>query len=347
MITLPPSFRATLVDLGTRVPDRVLAILALTAAVSIWGSSAVATKAILDQVPPVTLAFIRWTVALALLLPMLYRSGARPARGRTIAALGLTGVALFYLSYNWGLRYTTAANGTLIHGGGPVLTALISVAFLGERPSARRWLGIVASLIGVMIIVLMGGSAELDASLLGNLLVVASVVSWAVYTVLGRRTFSGGGSLAVVTGSALYGMAMMLPVAIVELVIQGVGPITLHVVLIILFLSLGASASAYLLWGYGLKHLEASQAAVFTNGLPVAGVTAAALFGGERVTAVHIGGGIAIIAGVWLATGRQDERGQLDEGDDGEEDGDGTTDEGTAGCVSGPAAHRAARGGHP
>src|ERR687898_2426514 len=88
-----------------RPAQRTLAVLALVGANVIWGASAVVSKAVLAHIPPVTLACLRIGIALAVLLPLVARAGERPTRGSAPALLGLTGVALFCLLQNVGLRY--------------------------------------------------------------------------------------------------------------------------------------------------------------------------------------------------------------------------------------------------
>jgi drug/metabolite transporter (DMT)-like permease len=302
------SLRSRLHGVRRSVSTRAFAVFALLAAAFIWGSAAVATKTALEYWPPMTLAVVRWSIALAILLALLRRSGGRPARGLGIAMLGLTGLLLFYLFYSWGLRHTSAASGTLIGGGTPVIVAIVSAVALGEHVSGRRGFGILASLSGVTAIVVASGGTG-DSSLLGNLLVLGSSASWAIYTVLSRRIGVGGNALGTLVGTAIYGLLFMLPLAIGELIVSGLGPIGLRDVLVMLYLSLGPSAAAYLLWSYGLTHVEASQAAVYGNLMPLVGVVLAALLLDEAITWVVLAGGIAIVAGAWLATSRPGPKG--------------------------------------
>ena len=181
--------------------QRRLAVLALLGANVIWGASAVASKVVLAHVPPLTLACLRVAIALAVLLPLAARTGERPARGSAPALLGLTGVALFCLLQNVGLRYASAANTALINGAIPVLTALLAAAFLGERLDGRCAAALLVSGGGVVLVVVLGMGATLGVSVLGNLLPVAGAISFATYAVLGRRTFASGNTLAVVAGS--------------------------------------------------------------------------------------------------------------------------------------------------
>jgi drug/metabolite transporter (DMT)-like permease len=94
---LGSAFRASSGGIADRLPERAPAVAALLAAACIWGSAAVATKTALAHWPPMTLAVVRWSIALSMLFALLRRSGVRPARGPGIAALGLTGLVLFYV----------------------------------------------------------------------------------------------------------------------------------------------------------------------------------------------------------------------------------------------------------
>ena len=114
------------------------AILALVAANAAWGGSAVASKAALDGIPPMTLSVLRVAVALIILRALLARTGGRPATGVGPALLGLTGVALFCATQNLGLYYATAGTTALLNGAIPVLTLVLAALFLGEQVTGWR-----------------------------------------------------------------------------------------------------------------------------------------------------------------------------------------------------------------
>src|SRR5262245_55958685 len=96
---------------------RLLAALAVVGANALWGTTIVASRPVLERVPPLTLAWLRAAVAVAVLLPLLARSGARPAWGRRPALLGAC-LAGFYACFNLGIRHATAADAALIVEGG-------------------------------------------------------------------------------------------------------------------------------------------------------------------------------------------------------------------------------------
>jgi drug/metabolite transporter (DMT)-like permease len=285
-------------------PSRhALAVAALIGANVVWGGSVVASKVALAHLPPLTLAGLRVAIALVVLELILRRTGARAARGRGPALLGLTGVALFCACQNLGLRVADAATTALIAGTIPVLTALLAVPLLGERLGGRRLGGLLVSLVGVAAVALLGPGASFGAATLGNLLPLASAAAFAAYAVLGRRIFGGGSALAVVAGSTRYGLLFLLPAILVESRMSEVRSITLQDGLLVLYLGVGCSALAFVCCGYGLAHLEAGQGAVFGNLKPLVGVALAVALLNEPVTVGQLGGGLLVLLGVGLAGG--------------------------------------------
>lgn len=112
------------------ISPRALAGVGLAVATGLWDAS-VAIKPLLPDTPPLTLAALRFAVALLVLLPLLRRSRTRPAR------LGLAGGALLRLFQNVGLRWTGAASAPVIMGGGfPLVAGFLAAAKHAFRPHA-------------------------------------------------------------------------------------------------------------------------------------------------------------------------------------------------------------------
>jgi drug/metabolite transporter (DMT)-like permease len=286
----------------TGIAPRTWAILALLAANVIWGTTFVATKAILDRVPPITVATGRFAIALLVLLLLLAASKRRPILSRTTAVMGFVGILLVYVCQNVGLSYTGAANGALIHGGIPVFTMFIAAPLLGERLSRGRLAGLVLSLMGVTMVVLRDAREQLGVSVIGDGLVLLSALGLATYLVLGRRVFGGERQLELVAGVTVFGLLFLLPVTGMELATKGMEGLTQADVLGLLYLGAVASALAFMFWAYGLRHLEAGQAAVFANLNPLIGVIAAAIVLHEAISWIQLAGGLLILGGVWLVT---------------------------------------------
>lgn len=279
-----------------------LALLALIAGALLWGASTVASKALLTSFPPLTLATVRFALALLVLRLFLARTGARPATGRIPFFLGLTGVFLVNLCQNLGLGFTSATAATLIiEGGTPVLTALLGSLVLRERLGPQRALGLLVALAGVAAVVLQGGErTTLLAS--GSLLPLGAALALAAYNLLGRRAFTAG-ALPVVAGAARYGLLLLLPGAVLELSRQDLGPLGVSAGVWLLYLGVGSSAVAFVLWGYGLARLDAGQVAAVGMLLPLSGVTAAALWLGEPLGVPQLVGAALVLLGIRLAAG--------------------------------------------
>ena len=277
------------------------AILALIAANAIWGSTFVFTKPLLSSVSPLSLATLRFAVAVAVLWPLVLRSGRRPALGRLPALMGFLGVFLAYVCQNVGLEHTSAANAALIQGGIPVLTALLAAAALGERLTPPILAGLGFSLAGVAVVVLGGGGGDLGIAAFGDALVLVSGLAMAAFLVVGRRVFATSDPLAVVAGVAFYGLLFLLPASAAELALGGVVRPDGRDLLGLLYLGAGASGLGFVLWAYGLRHLEAGRAAVFANLTPLVGVLLAVVALGEPLSSFHLVGSVLILGGVWIA----------------------------------------------
>lgn len=166
-----------------------MATLALVSANIIWAGSAVASKPMLAHMPPLAMATLRVAIALVVLRAVLAQKRERPTTGGMPALLGFFGVTLFCGCQNLGLLYADATMIALITGVIPVLTVSLAVPVLGEQLSGSRLAGLLISLLGISVIVLVGTGETPVAALSENVLPMASAVSSALYSVLGRRAF--------------------------------------------------------------------------------------------------------------------------------------------------------------
>lgn len=282
--------------------SRTPAILALLATSLVWGTAPLTTKSVLEDYPPYVLATIRWGIALAIMVFILRHKGIKPLLDRRAAFLGLTGVLLFNFFFGFGLQRTSAANASLIGGALPVVIAVMSFFVLHERLAPIRWLGIALSMTGIAITVL---GATLDASLLGNMLMFGSTIVWSIYTIYTREKVRGIHPMAITFGGALYGSIMMLPFAIYEGATHDMPAPDLKTVILIVYLAIGPSMLAILLWSFALSRVPASTAGVFSNVAPIVGIVAAAVILNEQITTYQIIGAALVIAGVLLTTYRR------------------------------------------
>jgi drug/metabolite transporter (DMT)-like permease len=278
---------------------RVAPVLALTLSRLIWVTADVATKMAIHAIPPITLATIRFLIAILAIGCLAKRRGVAMAPARVTAPLGLIGVALTFLLQNLGLARTAATNASLLQGAVPCLTLVLAALFLGERLGRRRLAAIAAVMLGVAAITLSSGDS-LRMPGLGDALVFASTGCFAAFIVLGRRAFPTYGTLPVLFGMTAWGAAALVPMAGLELAFMHPAGVGLRHIGLVLYLGAGCSALTYGLWGFALCHLEATRAAPFDALIPVIGTVTAVLVLRESPTIWHLMGGVLVIAGIWL-----------------------------------------------
>jgi drug/metabolite transporter (DMT)-like permease len=275
----------------------------------IWGSTFVVTKGVIEQLPPFTLAFVRVAIGTLVLLPFAMTRKRGAGRSRlpwgSIVAMGLLGVALYYALFNFSLRYTSASQGALVQSCIPAMTALVAVLWLRERASALRWFGIVLSIAGVLLVFSDVRDSGARAALLGNVLMFLTVVCWGVYTSIAKRSAEGSDPMIVTTGIAAVGAIALLPMAITEVVSQGMPNVSSAGWLAVIYLGAGASGIAYLLYNSALQHMDASEVGAYTNLIPIVGVILGIAVLDEPLSARAIAGGLVVLVGVWL-TGRRE-----------------------------------------
>ncbi|TFW14858.1 DMT family transporter [Massilia arenosa] len=292
-------------------PARPLGVyLRLAATAMFWGGTFIAGRTVAHVLPPIVAALLRFGVAAALLLLIVWRKeGGLPRLSRqqvlATAALGLTGIFLYNLCFFGALGRIPAGRAALFIALNPIVTALAAALFLRERLSGRKWAGIALAFFGAAIVITRGDFAgavhDISQSLgTGELLMLGAISSWAVYTLVGRRALTQLSPVAATTYAALWGLLFLAVGAVPQL-----GQIDWTQVGWTAYASvgyLGAFGTVIgFVWYYeGVKALGASRAAVFNNLVPVFGVTFAALLLGEPVLLSMVLGGAVAVAGVTL-----------------------------------------------
>jgi len=291
--------------IGIHVSPRAGSLIALAIGAVLIGMSTIASEAALRDLGPLTLAFARFLVASAALLAICYRMRIRPDFGATSTILGISGVTFAFTFQNIGLEHINAMNATLIiEGAVPIVTAALGALLLRERVTARRIIGLLLAVGGVTAVILQDGGDSGEFSLRGGLLTLFAGVWFAVYTVTGRRAFTGNVSLPILTGSVVIGMVTLLPGALYEGATDGPGRFTPAAIGWVLLLGLGGSAMAHFLWAHGLAHLEATEVGIAGTLIPVVGVGLAATILGEPMTIIQVGGAMLVAAGLGVTTVR-------------------------------------------
>ena len=272
-------------------------------------SNMLAAKVGADLIPPVAMAFWRWTCAFLLLCLI---AGTRLWEDRKIiltewkdlSILGALGMGVCGAFVYLGADTTTATNIGLIYSASPVLIILFAWIFYQERMALKQLTGVVLGLIGVVWIIAKG-SLDLLISLeftTGDLWILAATIGWAVYSILLKHRPSRLGLRTRFGGTILLGMLSLLPFTIWEGMTVGTPSMEWRSIGLILFVAIFSSVAAYMIYAKIQTLLGASRAGLVLYLAPLYNSVLAFLLLGEQLEPHHFAGAALILPGMWLAS---------------------------------------------
>jgi len=283
-------------------------LLSLTA--FFWSLNWVIGRAIAGHVTPFALAYVRWIVALALMLPLAWPAirAAWPAIRRewkAIAWLGFWGTGLHNVFAYAGLQYTTATNGVILNSSVPVMIILLGWLIYRDTITRLQGLGVAISMAGVMAILTRGDAAVLANFQLnkGDIIVVAGMVFWAAYTVFLRHKPVDVPGLALLACCAVVGVVLLTPLVVAEVAFMGGHvEITPATVAAMVYVGVFPSVVGYVFWNRAVAEVGSNIAGIFMHLMPVFGSLLAWMFLGERIELFHVVGIGLILAGITLTS---------------------------------------------
>lgn len=271
-------------------------MLAIVASAVGYGFVSVLLKLALDAgARPLPLAAWRFVVA-AVAIWLLLAVRRRPFPSRA-ALPGLCGLGALYsmdaLLFTIALQWVAASTATLVFYAYPVAVVLLAAAFLSEPLTRRRLVACGLTVLGCALTA--GGSPE-GGHPLGFLLVLVAMAALAVYIVSGRRILARepahGSAAVIITATAVILVAVAVAAGETEL---GGGR---RAGFLVLLLAIICTAFPITLFVVGLKRVDAGRAAIMSTLEPVVTVIVAGTLLGERIGAVQVAGGVAILGGV-------------------------------------------------
>jgi len=278
---------------------------ALVATMIFWGLSFVATKVALESLPTFTLVFLRFILA-ALIFVFLRRGFKWPSFSRRdhvkMILLALFEPGLYFIFETIGLQYTSAAKTSLIIATIPVVVFVLSTLMLGERTSIASILGALLSFFGIVLLVMgePGFSLKVRGSFFGDLLICAAVISASLYIVFARDLGRNYSSFDITFIQILYGAVFFFFPFLFELPNLLWETITIRSWIAVMYLTIFATAGAFMCYNYALSQVPASRASVFINGIPVVTAVGAWMILDERLTTVQATGGGLVLLAVFL-----------------------------------------------
>lgn len=258
-------------------------------------------QATMKELGPLEVAWFRFVLA-GVVYATLFAAARRPLLPPRevmprVLLLSIVGLVLNQGLFLSGLALSSPTHAAILYALTPAVVLIQGRLFLGERISALRAVGVAIAFVGVGLVLFEKGFRAATEALVGDLLILGAVVSWATYTVLTRPLARSSGSLQTTGWVLMAGGLISLPFGPLVLGTSWAA-VSLEAWLGIAFLVLVTSVIAYLLWGYALGRLEAARVAVFTNLQPVATAVLSWAILGEGITVGAAVGGLLVIVGV-------------------------------------------------
>jgi RarD protein len=217
---------------------------------------------------------------------------------KIFVVLGILNIPINQFLFLTSLKHTTPPNVALAYAMTPVFVLIIATIFLKERVTKLKAVGVALAITGAAIIISKDGFDFSGEGFYGDLLAFTASLSWAFYTIVGKKPSQQYGAFFTTGMAMIIGFILYIPIYLFM-------PVELHLSEYsaknwgqISYLAFMTSGVAYALWYHALTKLEASKVSVFNNMQPILTTVLAVIFLGFTLSwGFALGAGL-IIAGV-------------------------------------------------
>jgi drug/metabolite transporter (DMT)-like permease len=281
----------------------------------LWAGNAIVGRLVHDMLPPVLLNFLRWVIALLILLPL---AGPvfRPQAGlwrywKLYAMLGLLGIGMYNALQYMALQSSTPINVTLVASGLPVWMMLTGWLFFGVPVTRRQVAGAVLSIAGVLVVLARGEWRHvLELRLVaGDLFMILATIAWSLYSWLLTRTREPAAIRAnwasFLAAQVAFGVLWSGGFAVGE---QVLGAIAVQwswmLAAALLYVAVCPAVIAFRCWGAGVQRAGPSVGAFFVNLTPLFTALLSSAFLGEAPHGYHAAAFALIVGGIVVSARR-------------------------------------------
>ena len=281
----------------------------LVCATLFWaGNFTIGKFAYLENIPPYSLAFLRWCLVWLILLPFTYKEILRLKDNikknlSLFFILGFTSVCIFTsFTYN-ALNYTQVINASLFNTAIPVTIILVCFLLKIEKTNLFQISGLLISVLGILAII-----TKLDLNILltlnfnkGDLFMIVAIIAWGIYSAyLRKRTFEVS-LLSLVHIICTFGLIFLLPLFVLDLVQGRIIEISSNLFYILIYIAIFPSIGSYYCWAGAVSIIGANRAGIFLSLIPLFSTIFAILFFNEKFLFFHFIGSFLIILGLFLS----------------------------------------------
>lgn len=274
----------------------------------IWSSNFIVALELKDSVPPVSLAFWRWFVAVAVLTPFAFSKLVKEWKSIRenlpyLSITALLGVTLFNTLLYIGGQTTSAINLSLISITSPIFIIIIARFLYGELLTFYKASGILLVTAGVILLITGGEPAALLSLsfAIGDLWMLVAAFLFAIYSILLIKKPPQLDIWAFQLITFVLGLVFLFPFYVWEYQSVAVAVFDANAVYSILYLGVFASLLAYVLWNQSILMIGATNVGMVYYTLPIFSGALAYWFLGEDIGMLHLGSGLLIVLGIFTA----------------------------------------------
>ncbi|NDL68334.1 DMT family transporter [Anaerotalea alkaliphila] len=282
-------------------------LLALTT-ITIWSSTFILSKVVLEQLSPLQVLGIRYALALVF-LSLLHPRFGKPKRWSEELFFLLSGVGLaaYFVCENSALQRTYSSNVSLIVATIPLMTGILSMAVYKTPFLNRKSLAGFAAAYGGVFLVILNGRRFAGIEPMGDFLALLAALLFAVYTLTMQRIQEGHHLIALTRKVFAYGFFFLLGMMLCTGESLDDVRFSGQLVASLLFLGIVASSLAFLMWNRAIQCIGSVKVNQYIYLVPVVTTVFAALFLKERITLYTVAGAGLILSGLYISEKAQGE----------------------------------------
>jgi drug/metabolite transporter (DMT)-like permease len=286
----------------------VLPVLAAIGTAVLVGASMVATRFVIAETDPASLALLRYAIGVVCLAPAVLLGGRVSFAPRDVLPIALLGIGQFGILIallNFGLQFMPAARGALIFATLPLMTMALAWALGYEAPTWPKALGVLLTILGVALALAEKATGDAGASWIGEFAIFACAACGAVCSVFYRPYLRKYPALPVSAFAMLASVLFLALPAAGEGFFERLPQFSPAGWAAVLFIGIG-SGVGYYLWLWALQHTTPTRVTVFLSLNPFVATALGAWLLAERITPSFLAGLAAVMVGLWLAHWRRE-----------------------------------------
>ncbi len=272
-----------------------------------WGGTFIAGRIVSRNLDPYSAAFLRFTIASIFLLSLIkITEGKLPALKKNqiflVICLGITGIFSYNILFFKGLQTVNAGRASLIIALNPIAISLFSSIFFKEKLTVFRFLGILISVTGAIIVIPHGNLSTIFTNPLsqGDIFIFGCVACWVTYSLIGNKVVGKLSPLVSVGYACLVGAIALFFPAMAHGIYKNIVSYSLEEWAALFFLGFFGTVLGFFWYYEGIKKIGPMKASVFINFVPISAITLAYLILDEPITLSLATGALFVTCGVFL-----------------------------------------------